>query len=55
MLIAFTVSPDDVFDEVEAAVEIIAKSAHTDAKILFGLYFNEEMDDEVRVDIIATK
>ena len=55
MLIAFTVSPDNKFDDVEAAVEIIAASAHSDAKILFGLYFNEEMDDEIRVDIIATK
>jgi len=55
VLIIFTVAMDNGFDEIEDAVNMIAEAAHPDAKILFGLYSNETMKDEVRVDIIASK
>jgi len=54
ILIIFTVSPDNDFEDVESAVDMITESVHPDAKILFGLYFNEEIEDEIRVDVIAT-
>jgi cell division protein FtsZ len=55
VLIIFTVAIDNEFDEIENAVNMIAETVHPDAKILFGLYSNETMEDEVRVDVIATK
>jgi len=55
VLIIFTVPKDNEFDEIEDAVNLIADAAHPNAKILFGLYYNETMEDKVRVDIIASK
>jgi len=55
VLIIFTVAIDNEFFEIENAVNMIAEAAHPDAKILFGLYLNETMEDEVRVDVIASK
>jgi len=55
VLITFTVPLDIEVDDINIASDIIVKAAHPDAKVLFGLYFNEKMEDEIRVDIIATK
>jgi len=54
-LIINTVSPDIKFEDIEAAAEVIEKAAHPDANIIFGAFFNEEMDDEIRIDIIAAR
>jgi len=40
--------------EVNEAAEIIAKSADPEANIIFGAVIDEELDDEVRVTVIAT-
>ncbi|MCL2662754.1 MAG: hypothetical protein FWE83_05410 [Oscillospiraceae bacterium] len=55
VLIIFTVLTDNEFDGIEAAVNSIIDAVHPDAKILFGLYLNETMEYDVRVDIIAAK
>jgi cell division protein FtsZ len=40
--------------EVNEAAEIIAKSADPEANIIFGAVIDDELDDEVRVTVIAT-
>jgi cell division protein FtsZ len=55
VLIIFTVLADNEFDGIETAVNSIIDTVHPDAKILFGLYLNETMEYDVRVDIIAAK
>jgi cell division protein FtsZ len=42
-----------LFDVNEAA-EIIRKSAHPEANIIFGAVLDESMDDKIRVTVIAT-
>jgi len=54
-LIIFTVSLDGDLNDVEEAAELIANAAHPDAAIIFGAFFDEEMEDEIRIDIIATR
>ncbi len=41
-------------EEVETAAGIIQASAHPDANIIFGAAFDDTMDDEMRVTVIAT-
>lgn len=40
--------------EVNEAAEIIAETADSDANIIFGAVINEDMQDEIRVTVIAT-
>jgi cell division protein FtsZ len=41
-------------DEIEDAISLIHEEAHDDANIIFGTVFDEEMDDEVKITVIAT-
>ncbi|MGH2768612.1 MAG: cell division protein FtsZ [Actinomycetota bacterium] len=40
--------------EVHAAADLIAKSAHPDANIIFGAVVDDQLGDEVRVTVIAS-
>ncbi|HEU5002804.1 MAG TPA: cell division protein FtsZ [Actinomycetota bacterium] len=40
--------------EVHEAAEIVAKSAHPDANIIFGAVVDDQLGDEVRVTVIAS-
>ncbi|HZK11388.1 MAG TPA: cell division protein FtsZ, partial [Atribacterota bacterium] len=40
--------------EVNAAAEIISKAANPEANIIFGAVIKEELNDEVKVTVIAT-
>ncbi|MDR1590314.1 MAG: cell division protein FtsZ [Oscillospiraceae bacterium] len=42
-------------EDVEAAAILVQKAAHPDANIIFGAGYDEEMDDEIRVTVIATR
>ena len=55
VLIINTVSPDIEFEDIEAAAGLIENAAHPDANIIFGAFFCEEMEDEIRIDIIAAR
>jgi len=55
VLVINTVSLDIEPEEIEVAAEVIEKAAHPDANIFFGAFFCEEMDDEIRIDIIASR
>lgn len=54
VIINITSSPDIGLDEIETASEMIAKQAHEDANIIWGAAFDENMDDEMSVTVIAT-
>lgn len=54
VIINITSSPDIGLDEIETASEMISKQAHEDANIIWGAAFDEDMDDEMSVTVIAT-
>ncbi len=54
VLINITGSEDMGLEDVEAAASLVQEAAHPDANIIFGATFNKQMDDEIRVTVIAT-
>ncbi|MDR1298641.1 MAG: cell division protein FtsZ [Oscillospiraceae bacterium] len=42
-------------EDVEAAASLVQEAAHPDANIIFGAGYDESMDDEIRVTVIATR
>ena len=54
IIINFTVSPNTELEAVSAASELVQQAAHRDAFIKFGIAFDEALDDEIKVTIIAT-
>lgn len=53
-LINITGSKDMPLNEVEDALALIHDEAHEDASIIFGTVFDENMEDEVKITVIAT-
>ncbi len=41
-------------EDVEAAANLVQEAAHPDANIIFGATFDDSLDDEIRVTVIAT-
>lgn len=54
VLINITGSEDMGLDDVEAAANLVQEAAHPDANIIFGACFDESLQDEIRVTVIAT-
>ncbi len=54
VLINITGSEDMGLDDIEAAANLVQEAAHPDANIIFGASFDNEMQDEIRVTVIAT-
>jgi cell division protein FtsZ len=54
ILINFTAGPDVKLREVQEAARMIQESAHEDANIIFGLVTDPNMEDVVKVTVIAT-
>ena len=54
ILINITISPDVCLEEIHQASEMIAAEAHPDASIIWGVAFDSNLDDEMRITIIAT-
>jgi cell division protein FtsZ len=55
VLVNITGSLDIGLDDVEAAASLVQQAAHPDANIIFGATFDESMEDEIRVTVIATR
>lgn len=55
VLVNITGSLDIGLEEVETAANLVQQAAHPDANIIFGATFDETMDDEMRVTVIATR
>ena len=54
ILINITGSMDIGLEEVEQAASLVQQAVHPDALTIFGATFDETMDDEIRVTVIAT-
>ncbi len=54
VLINVTASPDVTLQEVNEAAELIHQEAHDDANIIWGMVIDPNLEDKVRVTVIAT-
>lgn len=54
VLINVTASPDVTLQEVNEAAELIHAEAHEDANIIWGMVIDPNLQDRVRVTVIAT-
>ncbi|MBQ3010976.1 MAG: cell division protein FtsZ, partial [Oscillospiraceae bacterium] len=54
VLINITGSDDMGLEDVEAAANLVQEAAHPDANIIFGTTFDNTMEDQIRVTVIAT-
>ena len=54
VLVNFTAAPDISLDDVYLASSMIANAAHPDANIIWGAAFDPNLQDELRITIIAT-
>ena len=54
VLLNFTGGPDTTLFEVNEASDIIARAVDPEATIIFGSSINENLNDEIRVTVIAT-
>lgn len=54
ILVSITASPDIGLEEVDAASNMIHEEANPDANIIWGATFDPNLEDEMRVTIIAT-
>jgi cell division protein FtsZ len=54
ILINFTAGPDVKLKEIQEAARMVQESAHEDANIIFGLVTDPNMEDVVKVTVIAT-
>ncbi len=54
VLVNITGSMDIGLEEVEAAADMVRQAAHPEALIIFGAAFDETLEDEMQVTVIAT-
>ena len=55
VLVNITGSLDIGLEDVEAAASLVQEAANPEANIIFGATFDEDMQDEIRVVVIATR
>ena len=54
LIVNVTAAPDIGLDDIEIASSMISDQADKDANIIWGAAFDESMDDQLRVTVIAT-
>jgi cell division protein FtsZ len=54
VIISFSVSPDVGLEDVDLAANMVTNECNPDANIIFGVGFDESLEDEMRITIIAT-
>ncbi len=54
ILVNFTCPSDFALDELDVAADLITNEAHPDARVIIGYVVDDNLDDEVRVTVIAT-
>ncbi len=54
IVINITASPDIGLDEIDSAVAMITNEAQPDATIIFGAAFDNTLEDEMRITLVAT-
>jgi len=54
VIINITSSPDIALEDIETAAELVTKAAHEEANVIFGVAFDDSLDDEMIITVIAT-
>ncbi len=54
IIINVTASPDIGLEEIDAASTMITEEAHPDANVIWGASFDNTLEDEMRITVIAT-
>lgn len=54
ILVNITASPDIALEEVDIASNMIKNEAHPDAQVIWGATFDNTLEDEIKVTVIAT-
>lgn len=54
VIVNITASPDIDLDDIDTASSMIHESAHPDVNLIWGATFDETLNDEIRVTVIAT-
>ena len=54
LIVNITAAPDIGLDDIETASSMISSQTDSDANIIWGAAFDESMDDQIRVTVIAT-
>lgn len=54
VIVSVTASPDIGLEEVDIACSMVQSEAHPDANVIFGVAFDPNLEDEMRVTVIAT-
>lgn len=54
LIVNITAAPDIGLDDIETASSMISTQAANDANIIWGAAFDDSMDDQIRVTVIAT-
>ena len=54
VIISFAVSPEVGLEDVDLAATMVTNECNPDASIIFGVAFDESLEDEMRITIIAT-
>ncbi len=55
VLLNITASTDIGLEEIDAASSIVTKAVHPDCEIIWGANFDEELEDEMIITVIATR
>ena len=54
ILISFNASPDIGLEEIDTAAKLITDEARPDANIIWGVTFDNDLEDELHITLIAT-
>jgi cell division protein FtsZ len=54
VIISFSVSPDVGLEDIDLASTMVSNECNPDANVIFGVAFDESLEDEMRITIIAT-
>lgn len=54
ILVSITASPDIELSDIDTASSMIADQAHEDATVIWGVAFDPELEDKMKITIIAT-
>ncbi len=54
ILVSLVVSPDVGLEDADLALTLIRNEAHPDANIIWGVAFDTELEDEMRITLVAT-
>ena len=54
LIINVTASPDIPLEDVDIACNLISEAAHPDVNTIWGLTFNENLEDELCITLVAT-